>query len=312
MTIVAFTEKTVLEAALAYHDMGFSLIPCLGKRPAIASWSQYQERRAERTTVAEWFTPKGQSVRLNPTFYGNQGQGHQSIGVVLGKVSQNLVVIDLDGEDAIKLFYATFPKMVGLTLTIATGSGVGRHLYFYLHDMPKNQNIRLATGGGIEIRGNGQYVIAPPSLHEKTGLPYEAKGLRPIHRAVIFTSIIEQLEALRGTNQHGELERVNAAAAAKPVPLNQAVQAKKRAYLETVVSQELARVRTSSAGNRNKSLWYAALRLANFVAGGELSEHEMKNRLANEAANVNLPALEAHKTIESAFNIGKKQPKTVS
>lgn len=311
MTIAAFTQATVLEAALAYHDMGFSVIPCLGKRPAIASWSQYQERRAERSLVAEWFTPKGQSVRLNPTFYGNQGQGHQSIGVILGKVSQNLVVIDLDGQDAVEVFYATFPNMVGLTLTIATGSGKGRHLYFYLHEIPQNMNVRLATGGGIEIRGNGQYVIAPPSLHQDTGLPYEAKGLRSIYRATSFQSL-QTLETLRGANQRDNEARVSAAAAAKPVPLNQDVQARKRAYLETVVSRELARVRTSSAGNRNNALWYAALRLSNYCAGGELSEHEMKNRLANEAANIGLPAVETHKTIESAFSIGRKQPKTVS
>ena len=56
------------------------------------------------------------------------------------------------------------------TLEAQTGrAGGGRHLYF------ESGEVRCTTGRlgrGIDIRGNGGYVIVPPSVHGQTGAPY--------------------------------------------------------------------------------------------------------------------------------------------
>ena len=98
-------------------------------------------------------------------------------------------------------------------------------------------------------------------------------------------------------------------AAAKPVDVFTSIW--KQKYLETVVSQELARVEIASEGSRNNSLFYAALRLANYCAGGELDRSDMEARLLTAASRANIPPMEAQRTIASGFNIGWKYPKTV-
>lgn len=67
-------------------------------------------------------------------------------------------------------------------------------------------------------------------------------------------------------------------------------------------------------GNRNQSLFYASLRLANLAAGGELSWLDMQGRLF-QASQETSPAMnraEAERTIESAWRIGSKRPRRVS
>jgi len=56
------------------------------------------------------------------------------------------------------------------TLTIRTGSG-GLHLYWA---MPQGRDIRnrTAVAPGIDVRGTGGYVVAPPSIHPDTGEQY--------------------------------------------------------------------------------------------------------------------------------------------
>ena len=55
------------------------------------------------------------------------------------------------------------------TLESRTGGG-GRHLFFK-HDGTPVKNSTGKLGKGLDVRGDGGYVIVPPSVHE-TGSPY--------------------------------------------------------------------------------------------------------------------------------------------
>lgn len=282
----------IYASAIDYHDAGLSVIPCrVDKRPAI-DWQEYQNRLATYQEIDTWFSPR------NPTT-------HHSIGVVCGAVSGKLVVIDLDGFDAVREFYVQFPKASGLTLTVMTGSGKGAHLYFRVDKIPVNINVRTALGG-FEIRGNGQYVIAPPSLHP-SGKVYKTIALRPIAHVPHLEHVRRWFESLRNSETQDSSRQM--VAAAKPVDVFTEIW--KKRYLESVVSQELARVQIASEGSRNNSLFYATLRLANYCAGGELSRSEIEALLLTAASRANIPAMEAQRTIASGFNIGWKKPKTV-
>jgi hypothetical protein len=57
-----------------------------------------------------------------------------------------------------------------LTLEARTGSG-GRHLYYRRPDGIRIRNSAGRLGPGLDIRGEGGYVVAPPSLHA-SGRPY--------------------------------------------------------------------------------------------------------------------------------------------
>lgn len=92
-----------------------------------------------------------------------------NIGIATGAVSGGLVVIDLDvdkdkgldGRVTLREWEAEHEKLPDSTWLAITGRG-GYH-YFY-HD---TSTIRNRTGiyEGIDIRGDGGYVVAPPSIH---------------------------------------------------------------------------------------------------------------------------------------------------
>lgn len=95
-----------------------------------------------------------------------------NIGIATGPTS-GLLVLDIDGIDAFKAFlYFEADHNIPWTLGVRTGRQnedglrVGWHFYFA---WPAGRSIHETVGWldkGIDVRGDGGYVIAPPSLHE--------------------------------------------------------------------------------------------------------------------------------------------------
>jgi uridine kinase len=150
-------SETTAVAALAYATLGMSVIPLDGKRPALKSWTRYQQERADEATIRSWT-------------FGN-------IGIVCGAVSGNLVVLDLDGAAGYAAFAATFPALAQ-TYTVASGGGVGRHVYFYADRLPASVKAMNTPLGHLELCANGRQVVAPPSIHPMTGYLYRVE--RPL------------------------------------------------------------------------------------------------------------------------------------
>ncbi len=136
--------NSILDQARNYLERGFSLIP-LGrnKRPVITSWLEFQERRPTKEEVEEWF--------------GNGAANN--IGIVTGKIS-GLTVVDLDTPEAVQ--FALIHNFPG---TPAVKSGKGFHAYFQYREGIRNFQKRDDLPG-IDLRGDGGYIMAPPSIHE--------------------------------------------------------------------------------------------------------------------------------------------------
>jgi hypothetical protein len=138
-------RPSLLSKALEYHARGWALLPTMGKGPhpgllkrteGTASWKHLQSSPADEERLHAWFE--------RPTKAG--------IGVITGEVS-NLVVVDLD--------HGPFPPIGAkllLTATVTSGRPNGVHLYY----AGSTGSRKHATG---EVRGNGSFVVAPPSLH---------------------------------------------------------------------------------------------------------------------------------------------------
>jgi biotin operon repressor len=75
-----------------------------------------------------------------------------NIAVVTG---EDLVVVDVDGEDGMRSL-----EELRLPQTASVITGRGRHLYFQ-----GSRATAVEVYPGIDIRGEGGYVVAPPSLH---------------------------------------------------------------------------------------------------------------------------------------------------
>lgn len=285
----------IWEAARRFAAAGFSVIPCKYKLPRVKPWQEFQTRRASIREINRWFE--------------DDDEIGQSIGLVLGAVSHNVVVVDLDGWAAVRLFQARFPHLLN-TYTVLSGSLGGLHLYYRPETLPVNANVRIEGAGGIEIRGNGLYVIAPPSPHI-SGHNYQVQNRVMIQRLEDMSEIANWLTALRETTQEKRHEAIVQAANPKQMQMALQTDAKKRAFLQTTLSREIARVETSSDGSRNQSLFYAGLRLANYAAGGELLWSDCEMKLLAAAISVGTPEIEARRTIASAWRIGSKNPKKV-
>jgi hypothetical protein len=157
-----------LDAAHAYAARGWSVIPfeVRGKRPGLA-WLEYQSRRASTEEVETWFRHRrGANVAIGT-------------GAVSG-----FVVVDVDAGhdgtaslDALEREHGPLP----VTVEAITGGG-GRHLYF-AHPGGSVPN-RVALFPGIDVRGDGGCIVAPPSMHV-TGRRYAwAPGRAPGEIAV--------------------------------------------------------------------------------------------------------------------------------
>ena len=143
------TSGLMLKAALDYGRLGWSFIPIepRGKRPLIP-WEVFQHRRPEPTEAADWY-------RRWPD---------ANIAVVTGAVS-GLVVVDLDPQHGADTSLAQLEQAHGplvQTVEVRTGGG-GRHLY-YAHPGEVLRN-RVGLAPGVDLRGDGGYAVAPPSIH---------------------------------------------------------------------------------------------------------------------------------------------------
>jgi hypothetical protein len=142
-------------AAVAYASRGWSVIPIegCGKRPMV-EWDEFQRRIAAATEIGDWFWR----------------WPHANVAIVTGAIS-HLVVLDIDAQHGGEDSLADLEEIHGClpsTIEAATGSG-GRHLYF-VHPGGLVRN-RVALLPGIDVRGDGGYVVAPPSVHPN-GKPY--------------------------------------------------------------------------------------------------------------------------------------------
>lgn len=168
-TAVAVAAKSTLEYALEYLSRGWSVIPIdpEGKTPYV-EWSRYQVERPSVAEVKGWFS-----------------WDEMNIGVVTGKVS-GIVVVDVDASRG------GLDTMASLSLQsnymVRTGGG-GIHLYYaYPESVSKVKNT-VDIFPGVDIRGDGGYVVAPPSLHQ-SGVRYEwisygTNGVSPLPPAIL-------------------------------------------------------------------------------------------------------------------------------
>lgn len=137
-------SNTKLEQALSLRELGWSIIPIgLDKKP-LMRWEEYQSRIPSVEEIKTWF---------------NQWP-NANIGIVTGSISK-LVVVDIDPRHG-----GTNELFKDFKTPCSQTGGGGWHYYFTSDSKITN---RAGVLPGIDIRGEGGYVIAPPSLHSSGG-----------------------------------------------------------------------------------------------------------------------------------------------
>jgi hypothetical protein len=176
----AAQAKNSLTAALHYAEIGFSVLPLKSKIPSLKAWSQYQVEPATFNEIHSW----------------HRAGLLENVGIVCGAVSNNLVVLDLDGPAGYPAFAAMFPHLAK-TFTVATGGGVGQHVYLFANELPDTVRAMKTPIGHLELRANGCQIVAPPSIHPDTGQPYRIEKALDILRVPDLADLVTWIEAFK-------------------------------------------------------------------------------------------------------------------
>lgn len=150
-------------------------------------WAVHPLERAGKHPI----TPNGlKDASSHPEVVGDwcDAHPHANIGVATGEVS-GVVVLDVDGPEG-------FAALAHLRVppTVCAETGRGKHLYFQ-HPRTRIPNSAGRLGPQLDVRGDGGYIIAPPSVHP-SGREYRwADGRSPweIDPAPFPDAFIERL-----------------------------------------------------------------------------------------------------------------------
>ena len=151
-----------LDAALHYaHDLHLSVIPLheRSKKPVFLEWQNIAT--TDESMITKWWTQ----------------QPLCNVGIATGRKS-DMFVLDVDPKNGGDESYETLIARHGQfddTWTQITGSG-GKHLFFRMPAFDIGNKVGIMPG--IDIRGTGGQIVAPPSIHPDTGKRYMWDGLR--------------------------------------------------------------------------------------------------------------------------------------
>ncbi len=157
--------QTTHDAAIEALERGWSIIPIsiASKKPLIG-WKEYQTKQVEQDVLDDWFengVPLLDGTRVKPF----------NIGLVTGAVS-GVVVLDCDNEESV--IYAMNRQELKSPISVRTTRG--RH-YYFAHP-GEGKRFKNQVGGtthgwpkleGLDFRGDGGYVLMPPSIKFKDG-----------------------------------------------------------------------------------------------------------------------------------------------
>ena len=138
---------TLLNAALALASRGMHIFPCVPRDKRPATPNGLKDATIDVAKITAWWT----------------AQPSCNIGVATGKAS-GIFVVDIDNEDA-ETEVAKLEKMHGeLPRTVEAITPRGRHLLYKWPDREiRNSASKIARG--VDVRGEGGYVICAPSMH---------------------------------------------------------------------------------------------------------------------------------------------------
>lgn len=152
---------TMLEWALKYAEKNCAVFPLRERSKAPATEHGFYDATTDESQIRKWWEE-------NPNY---------NIGIATGEVSHGLYVIDIDddpkknkhGSESLRQWEAVHGSLP-VTLTAVSGTG-GHHYYYRTRDTYQ----KAEDVGGlkhIDVRANGGYIVAPPSIHPDTGEPY--------------------------------------------------------------------------------------------------------------------------------------------
>lgn len=188
--------------ARMYRALGFQVVPShlpsgggQWKRPVV-DWLEWQNSLTPDSLFERWYGAAGEHVR------------RKNMGLITGAASGGLLCIDLDTQKELGAWgwWAALLDVHNNGLDIDTPrqrTGGGGLQILFRAPAGWTPPTFKAPSVGIDVRGQGGFMVCPPSMHA-SGKPYEwENGLEPwaVELAIAPDWLVEAIETLR--EEHG-------------------------------------------------------------------------------------------------------------
>ena len=272
---------SALDAVRSYAKRGWQVFPLIPKAKEPATWRGFYDATSNPAKLDRWFA-----------------RGHPyNIGIRTG-IASGIFVVDIDGDVGAASLDVLQKQHGPLPPTLISRTGNGFHYWFTTAtEIPCSQS-RIAPH--IDVKADGGYVVAPPSIHPDGPRYRWSVKLVPASAPAWLVELAQRKpESPHPIPTESEPIAVSATSSA--------------AYGAGALHDEIRRVALASSGYRNASLNRGSFCLAQLVAGRELHADEVTRGLIDSAtanglvAENGLRAVQA--TIDSGFNAGLRHPR---
>ncbi|HVX17459.1 MAG TPA: bifunctional DNA primase/polymerase [Acidimicrobiales bacterium] len=265
------TPAPLLRAAIEYAEQGWRVLPLRPRGKVPATRHGVHDATTNTDQIRAWWAQRPDA----------------NIGLASG---YGFDVLDIDGPAGIdSLIHLAKGRPLPEGPAVTTGRG--QHRYF----APTGTGNRVAIRPGLDWRGRGGYVVAPPSIHP-TGATYTwttptgpAQALPEVPRWVP-----RNVPHPRSTRQNGS----------RPVPCSTTP------YGRTALTSETTHIAHTRPGTRNDTLVRAAFRIGQLIAAGHVDPTTATLELRAAATASGLGEREANATIASGLRGGYQHPRT--
>jgi hypothetical protein len=287
--VSAVTDSRRARAAVRYAALGWRVLPLHTPDPAGGCSCQRENcakpgKHPRSRHGARDATTRAETINLWWSTWPDA-----NVGVATGE----FLVIDVDGAVGDESLQRLQSEHGQLPTTLEATTARGRHLYF-TSPSQRLGNSAGRLGDGLDVRGHGGYVVAPPSLHPH-GHRYRWRSRR--RPGALPAWVVELLTA-------------TPAATARTVLHPPAVAGdRRRRYFAAALRAELPAVSAAQPGTRNHTLNRAAFRLAQLADDETGTLEELQRQLLDAALTAGLSAPEARATIASGLTAGQQHPR---
>jgi hypothetical protein len=263
LVVHAVSANALLEAALSYAARGWHVFPCTPREKLPLTEHGWKDATCDAAAIEHWWAEREDS----------------NVAVATGPSS--LVVLDFDGrQGGLRTLDELEEKHTVLRLAPRVKTADGFHIWF-------TGSVRSRATGrpGFEVKSQGRYVLAPPSVHPDGPLYCWVKELNawpppfPPELAIRWKPIDDKLTA----------------------------------WADKALADEIAVLAATPKGQRNEQLNKSAFSLGQIVGAGHLERGRVEVALL-AAANANGSVEDdgedaARATIRSGLDGGVEKPR---
>ena len=279
--ISCVNDMTLAEAAEFYATKGLKVLALAEK-----------DKRPDGRVCPNGFKDAANDVAKIKAAWSQQP--NLNIGIVTGK-ENGIVVVDIDGDEGKTSWSNLIKQHAYKSKTLKITTGKGWHLYFKYPTVCSVVKNRVKFVEGIDIRADGGYIVAAPSVHP-SGRKYQ------VARSVDFSELEELpdwlLNLILDKNSAVEMGATDVTLNSQKLPMD--------------VENALRAISAAKEGTRHDTLISQSDLIAGKCLQGKMDEENARNLILQAALKTGLPEKEIMQCIDDAFEFMAKNKKNTT